>query len=411
MEKNIIRKLLVILTIIFFVESSITPIIKGVFDNNIFNTDNSDLASKINTFNDSQKDIPLLVQKNVLKENDEGPHKNRIFKTKEWWYYNVYLNDENSELKNWFVVISFQSYQGYGIGALKLELYDDENKSYGGDCFMYLDDIAVSGPSVNFYFNNSSATGRYPNWHLFAEYIKPDETEIIADLTFTANSLPVWLTKNTGKNRTNSLFGYYCILNCSATGNILFNGTNYNVSGLGYHDHTWAPMESVKNDTRQNIKNLKKDKSFELLDLWEWLCIHFDNGWDMFVGKIYSEKRYLFSKYGPGDMCFTTNGVNFHEIFFFLIEYIETTNSSIPGVNIPVKVHIKTFFFRKLELTHSRRLFVLDLYFEAKNTKEHIYGNPPSGYWVSVGVINGSVKSRGIDIELNGWAVMETTGR
>jgi hypothetical protein len=327
------RKGLVLGIIFLFVGAGISSSIKSIketFDTKDVNNENLQKTDKIKNLNNFNKETPPLSPRNVLKGNDEGPHQNMIFKMKEWWYYNVYLNDENSELKNWFILMSIQLYPEFC--GLKLELYDDENKSYGGDHVIYGDDANAYGPGVNIFFNNSFESGRYPNWHVYGEYTQQDKLEIIVNLTFKANSLPMWLVKNTGNNRSNSFFGYYCVMNCSAYGSISLNGTIYNVSGLGYHDHTWAPINTQIN----------------LLNIWDWLCIHFDNGWDMFVGKIYSEKRYLLSKFGPGSLCFTTSGVKFSEINYFLIEFNETNNSSIPGIEFPTKVHIKAFFFKHI---------------------------------------------------------------
>jgi hypothetical protein len=63
-----------------------------------------------------------------------------------------------------------------------------------------------------------------------------------------------------------------------------------------------------------------------------------------------------------------------------------------------------------LELTHRKRLILLDFYYEEKNIREQLYGTPTVfGYWVSHGKVYGSAKSLGLTIPLNGWAVMETT--
>ena len=391
MINHIFRKGLVIGLIFLFVGTGSITSIKGTFDSKDVNDENLQQTNKIKNFNNFHKETPLLSHRNVLKGNDEGPHQNMIFEMKEWWYYNAYLNDENSELKNWFILMSIQLYPTFS--GLKLELYDDENESYGGDYSIPIDDIHAYGPGVNLFFNNSFEIGRYPNWHIYAEYTQPDKLEIIVNLTFKANSLPMWLIKNTGHNRSNSFFGYYCVMNCSVYGNISLNGTIYNVSGLGYHDHTWAP-----------------NKFINLLNIWDWLCIHFDNGWDMFVGKIFSEKRYLSSKFGPGSLCFTPDGEKFYEIYFFLIDYEETKPSSIPNIEIPTKVHIKALFLNTLGLKHPRGPILLDFYYEVKNIREDLYGNPPNyGYWASQGKIYGSAKSLGKTIPLDGWAVMETT--
>jgi hypothetical protein len=411
MVNHVFRKGLVIGIIFLFVGAGSITSIKGTFDSKDVNNENFQKTNNIKNLNSFHKETPLLYHRNILKGNDEGPHQNMIFPTKEWWYYNAYLNDENCELKNWFVLMSIQLYPGFG--GLKLELFDDENESYGGDDFIGLDKIHAYGPGVNIFFNNSAfEIGRYPNWHIYGEYTKPDEPEIIVNLTFKANSLPMWLIKNTGHNRSNSFFGYYCVMNCSVYGNISLNGTIYNVSGLGYHDHTWAPDKSknLKFKTSENIKNWKENKLINLLSIWDWLCIHFDNGWDMFVGKIYSENRYLSSKFGPGNLCFTTSGVKFYEIYFFLMDYVETKHHPILNIEIPTKVHIKALFFNTLGLKHIKGPILLDFYYEEKNNREELYGNPTNyGYWISQGKTYGSAKSLGITIPLNGWAVMETT--
>lgn len=410
MSNNVFIKCLIIGFIFLFVSASSITSIKGTYDIKDFNKKDLQKKNKIKKLNDLLLEKSVLSQRNVLKGNDEGPHQNMIFEIKEWWYFNAYFNGENSELKNWFVLMSIQLYPKFG--ALKLELYDDENESYGGDYFDFLENLSAYGPGVNLFFNNSFEIGRYPNWHIYGEHIQSDSLEIIINLTFTANSLPRWLIKNTGHNRSNSIVGYYCVMNCSVYGSISLNGTIYNVSGLGYHDHTWAPMnfKKIKFTTSKNIKDFNENKIIDLLNIWDWLCVHFYIGWDMFVGKIYTEKRFLYSKFGPGCLCFTASGTKFFEVYFFLIKYVETKNSSIPNIEIPTKVRIKALILKTLGLKHHRGPILLDFYYEAKNIREDIYGDPSFyGYWVSQGKIYGSVKSIGKTIPLKGWAVMETT--
>jgi len=407
------RKGLVFILIFLFIGSGISSSItsvKGTFDTNDVSNEYLQKTDKIKNLNTLYKETPLLFPRNVLKGKDEGPHQNMIFEMKEWWYYNAYLNDKNSELKNWFILMSIQLYPTFG--GLKLELFDDENKSYGGDYYRYRDEIHAYGPGVNLFFNNSFEIGRYPNWHIYGKYTQPDKLKIIVNLTFKANSLPMWLIKNTGHNRSNSFVGYYCVMNCSVYGNISLNGTIYNVSGLGYHDHTWAPnnLKKLKFNTTENIKNWEENNLINLLNIWDWLCIHFENGWDMFVGKMYLENDDLLPKFKLGSLCFTTSGIEFYEVYFFLFDYEETKHSSIPDIEIPTKVHIKALFLNTLGLKHLRGPILLDFYYEVKNIRDDLYGNPSYlGYWVSQGKIYGSAKSLGITIPLNGWAVMETT--
>jgi len=354
--------------------------------------------------------VSIFSQKNSLKGNDEGPHQNMFFEMKEWWYYNVFFNNRSSELQNWFLLFSLRLYPE--VCGFKLELFDDRNKSYGGDKYLHIDDIQVHGPGVNVFFNNSFMVGKYPFWHIYAEYIQPNNIEIVVNLTFIANSLPVWILMNTGLNNVYSFFGYYCLLNCSVEGTISLNGTRYNVNGLGYHDHTWAPINIKKpNYIRyENRNNLIEKNEIDLLKMWNWLCVHFDNGWDMFVGKIYLDKSNDFSKYVPGNLCFTQSGKEFYDVKFFILEYEKTINSSIPQFEIPTKVHIKALLLNIARSKLFNGLILLDFYYETNNTREVIYGDPPSfGYWVSLGDIYGSVLCYGKTIPLSGRAVMETT--
>ncbi|MFE3846323.1 hypothetical protein ACFL1L_05655, partial [Thermoplasmatota archaeon] len=209
---------------------------------------------------------------NNLYGNDEGPHQNNFFYMKEWWYYNVFFNNQTSDLKDWFLLISIQIYPNFS--GLKLELYDDNNKSFGGDKWLIIDDLNSYGPGVNNYFNNSYQIGKYPDWRIYAEYNKKNETKIIVNLTFKANSLPRWLIKNTGLNQSNSIFGYYCIMNCSVKGTISINDTINKVNGLGYHDHTWTPLNFKKLNVNRNLMNLQLEKNLDILKFWDWLCIH-----------------------------------------------------------------------------------------------------------------------------------------
>lgn len=350
-----------------------------------------------------------LSDLNILSGNDEGPHKNNIFDMKEWWYYNVFFNNEKSDLKNWFMLISIQIYPEYS--GLKLELYDDNNKSYGGDKWLNIDDISSYGPGVNNFFNNSFQIGNYPNWHIYAEYNKKNDTKIIVNLSYNANSLPRWIVKNTGHNKSNSLFGYYCVINCSVKGTISINNSIYNVIGLGYYDHTWVPLNLKKHKIDENIKNLKVEKNLDVLKFWDWFCIHFDNGWDMFVGKIYLKSSKIFQNLIPGSLCFTPSGSDFYEIYFYQLEYLETNNSKIPNLEIPTKVHIKALYFNTLQYPFFRKPLLIDIYYEATNIREDLLGDPPIfGYWVSYGIVYGKAVFLGETIDLNGIAVMETTG-
>ncbi|MFE3846321.1 hypothetical protein ACFL1L_05645, partial [Thermoplasmatota archaeon] len=143
----------------------------------------------------------------------------------------------------------------------------------------------------------------------------------------------------------------------------------------------------------------------------DWLCIHFNNSWDMFIGKIYFDSSKIFQNLIPGSLCFTTSGYDFLEIYFYKIEYLETKNSKIPNIEIPTKVHVKALNYNIFKSPIFRGLLLIDIYYEAINIREDISGDPPKfGYWVSHGIVYGKIITFDKTIKLNGIAVMETTG-
>ncbi|MCK4902240.1 MAG: hypothetical protein KAS76_02700 [Thermoplasmatales archaeon] len=352
----------------------------------------------------------LLLSRYILGENDEGLHENSKFIMQEWWYYNVHFDDEVSELKNWSILASFSKY--LKKSSLKLGLNEEVNKGYNTlniqteDCFQYF------GPAVNLSFNKTSyAKGKYPNWHIYAESKMSEDLNISADLKFKANSLPMWMLKNTGRNRSNSFFGYYCVMNCDAEGTVTLNGKSYNVKGRGYHDHTWAPVGIKK--AGKKVKEVKeiseKNKSVDIFEYWDWFVIHFENGWDMFIGKLYLGKPNSFSKFMPGILCFTPDGSKLYECYFYILDHVENIDSSVPGTKIPSKIHIKALILNTFGAKQFKGPLILDFCYELNNKQETIVGVPPAfGIFQSQGRTYGVAKSMGKTVKLDGWAIVET---
>jgi len=334
----------------------------------------------------------------VLKENDEGPHYSNFFDIREWWYYNALFNKPGSELINWSVAVSLGASTRYD--SLKLILHDDADKNYGDIYLGSKGTTKIDGPRVDVKFYDSFIRGRYPNWHVFAENTAMDKKAIVVDLDFTASSLPMWIFMNTGRNFSKSPFGYYCLLNCDVKGEVKLDDKVYKVGGLGYHDHTWSPSF--------HIDSIGKKTHSVGVSVWDWLCIHFDNGWDMFVGKIYSSRYSFFSKFMPGSICLTTDGKKLIECIFFVLDYEKPQQTSISSIKIPTKINIKarkTFTRKNIPLTGP---LDFDVYFEADNVKECLCGAPPTwGQWESTGRVYGEVRGSGKSIKLNGWAIME----
>jgi len=354
----------------------------------------------MNNINKKAKSFPFY-SKYCLKENDEGPHFNSFFKKQEWWYYNVLFNDRESQLKNWSAVISFATFPH--TDNFRLILHDNNKKKTYGDSYLRpIGDCKQKKPAVNVGIKDSYAKGQYPKWHVYANNKNIDTPFISLDLDYKANSLPIWLVKNTGLNQSKSPFGYYCIMNCDVTGEVKIEKKTYKVKGLGYHDHTWMPL----------IGETSKEYKKKMIDInvWDWLCIHFDNGIDLFIGKINSHKRSKLSNIIPGSLCMSPVGKKAFETHFFKLEHIEHKNSSIKGLKIPTKINIKTHKMNSLKKKPFKEPFFLNITFEVENIKETIPRDPPTWCeWETTGKAYGILKTTKKTEKLNGWGIMETT--
>ena len=351
----------------------------------------------------------LLPFRQVLKPNDEGSHqsKSSFILTQEWWYFNVYFNKPDSELRNWSLMVSFNEMGNYDV--FFLTLYDDTNKSYGGSKVLFSNAIQSSGPGVNVQYNNSYAVGSYPIWHIYAKDGKLNENNITVNITYTANSLPLWLAFNTGHNLRLSPGGHYCIKNCEVTGQITINEISYTVHGVGYHEHSWFKFLSKQPKEMDKIDmNIEQTSLQETIDSWDWFCCALDNGWDMFSGKFLQQS--IFAKVMPGNLWVTPDGENITECTFFSYKFLETVESSVPSIKIPTKIRIRGIFLNTLITNPLKGLVRLDVIIRTKNIHEFLWGDPPVyGMWEGPCSINGTIKWKDNTVELNGWAIMELT--
>ncbi len=336
--------------------------------------------------------------RNIIKEHDEGPHQNDKYLMREWWYYNVFFNDPKSDLKNWFLKCSIN--RAIDSDGIKLILHDNKNKSYGSTYKKPKGTTIVSGPGINTKFDKSFIKGMYPKWHVHIENTEMDDIEIIVDLNFKAKSKPIWIFKNTGHNKSTSYRGYYFVMNSDAEGSIIFKGKKHYVKGIGYYDHTWLPFAK---------KNKEKDKNFNFYgSVWDWLLIRLNNGWNLFIGKIYPKKRYIFPVILPGNLIIVSNSDNILETFFYPIIYKKYFKSSISTSKIPKELNIKTYKINPLNNHLTKSPIFLDLYYNATSINEYLYDeNPPFGQWDSVGTVYGLIKGRGIKQKVNGYGIME----
>ncbi len=319
--------------------------------------------------------------RHVLEVEDESPHKVSV---REWWYFNVFFNDKESDLKNWSMIVTFNKMARFDIRFLNrdnlfLILYDDT-----GNCYELstLDKqrgtFKAEGPGVNLEFEDSWAKGLYPNWHVHAV---GNSGDFIADLDFIADFLPVWIE---GRSSNLLIGGYvagdYYIPRCKVNGKILWEGNEYQVKGIGYHDHVWET-------------NIPRWVSRG----WDWFNLHFDNGWEMYISKF--NLRTLRDAYS-GSLTISPNNRNLVEFWKFNLRSVESASpKELPSMLYPKKIRIEA----------SRKDMKLELDIEVYNTCEIVWKKARTGMFEGPCYAKGTFSWSGHTVELHGYGFSEFT--
>ena len=351
----------------------------------------------------------------VIGSNDEGSHDKDNSTHQEWWYFIAFFNSNDSELKNWSMMVSFN--QMALIDILFCAVFEDgTNRSYGGTITTWTGTLTAAKSGVNVSFLNSTVKGRYPQWEIYAEYNESHKGAVVVNVTYTAQSLPLWLFMNLGYNRSRSPLGHYCIITSDVQGTVTINNTTYMVHGAGYHEHSWVNVKQT-NPAPLHHRFIERHQAISgdvplwqlLLDAWDWTSIFLENGWNIFVAKICQQSP--ISRMFPGSLWVTPDGENITECRHFDFEYLETINTTIPTIEIPTKIHIKAFFVKVLLRNPSEGLVRLDLTIEVVNRGEFTWHDPEVsfGVWECPCIVEGTL-SWGIHrVRLQGRAMLEIT--
>ena len=319
--------------------------------------------------------------KHTLLPIDEGAHK---LSRREWWYFNVYFNDPQSELQNYSMIISFNKMALNDIRLLKRDnlfiiMYDDKESSTNyGIMNKPRGTLQMSGPGVDLSFENSYVKGQYPQWTV---HVENTEKGFTADLTFTADFLPVWVM---GRSSNLVLFKYlggdYYIPRCTVEGNITIGSNQHQVKGTGYHDHVWETIVP-----RLVTKG------------WEWFNLHFDNGWEMYLSKfILRTPRNLYA----AALVISPNNRNLIEYKFFEVTYTETaTPQGMPFMSYPKKYHVEA----KVDD------MVLKLDITISNTCEIVWKAVRTGMFEGPCTATGTFSWENYTVDLQGYGMSEIT--
>ena len=225
-----------------------------------------------------------------VSPEDEGVHFDRIRICREWWYYSAVFDTE-SELEGWSVAISFNHMaRGDLLGTLKpdllvVTLFGPDGETYGGMVnkkrslgILTPGTLIASSPGVNVEFEDSWAEGEYPTWHVHAEDQEIDSShDIIIDLDYRTDSLPVWTIGNRAFDKSKSTIASYMFIGCDVSGMIIIDGDEYTVNGTGYHEHAWTPNIVTRGS----------------LNGWDWFHITLDNGWHLYASNYYPTPQAL----------------------------------------------------------------------------------------------------------------------
>jgi predicted secreted hydrolase len=319
--------------------------------------------------------------RHILLPTDEGTHKQS---RREWWYFNVVFNDLDSDLQGYSLIVSFNKMKFFDVRFLRPDnlfilLYDDTGTSYD---FTTLNKqrgtLQSAGSGVDVTFQNSWAKGSYPSWHVHAVN---EENDFVVDLDFIADFLPVWVEgRSANLPVAKYVAGDYYVPRCIVRGNMSWDGKQYHVGGIGYHDHVWE----------NNIPRLVSKG-------WDWCNLHFDNGWEMYLSKfILRTPRNLYS----GAVVISPNNRNLTEFNKFTITYTETASpTDLPFMTYPKKFHLEA----------QRDDMILKLDVEIYNTGEIVWKWARTGMFEGPCYAKGTFSWSGHMVELNGYGLSEFT--
>jgi predicted secreted hydrolase len=239
------------------------------------------------------KEIPpesmIANSDRVATPEDQGPHYKKALVNREWWYYTVVFSD-NCELAGWTATISFNYMARNDLFFSKPDLLfvylnSPDGKKYGGVVESerpLLGDYGIlkkpvlqatsSDEGFRVTYEKSYVQGLAPNWHVHIEGSGIDENHnIVMDLQFFAPSSPVWTFGSRPIQNSKSNVASYVFLGCEVEGVVTIDGFNYNVNGIGHHEHTWASIFITKS----------------LIHGWDWCQITLENGWNIYYCNYY----------------------------------------------------------------------------------------------------------------------------
>jgi hypothetical protein len=279
----------------------------------------------------------------AVSPEDEGCHYDQLLISREWWHFDAILNEEDSELQDWTVTISFNHMAaGDLIGTLKpdvlvLTLNGPNGEEYGGLInkerglgIISKPTLQAKTPGVSLKYEKSWAEGLMPEWQVHAEDENIDKNhDIIVDLHYFSPSDPLWTIGERTFQKSESLIASYVFLGCEVTGTIEIDGRIYVVSGIGHYEHSWSPGIVSRG----------------LIGGWDWCYMAFDNGWDLYFTNYYPTPQYFSTKISQSNpiatlILTTDKGITFTSIDDIEFQITKSDERIFPFVKMPAEFNL-----------------------------------------------------------------------
>lgn len=255
------------------------------------------VTQKIEEVPPSTPELPESITAGYMRSvspDDEGVHFDKIRISREWWYFSAVFDDENSDMKDWIVVISFNHMARSDFrftlkpDLLVVTLIGPNGEVYGGMInkirglgIIQQPTLKAKSPGVDVTFEDSWAKGEAPRWQVHAEDKDIDKNyEIVIDLEFFAPGGPLWTIGERPFDKSKSNIANYMFTGCNVTGTVEIDGIEYKVKGTGHHEHSWSP-------------NIITRKTF---NGWDWCHMTLDNGWNIYFTNYHATPQFITTK-------------------------------------------------------------------------------------------------------------------
>ncbi len=235
------------------------------------------------TFSTKEK-LPESIVSSIersISPVDEGKHYDDLLVSREWWYWST-VTDNNCELGGWTISMSFMHLARNDLpmasnpDVMVLTLNGPNGEKYGGMIdkkrgFGIFNNPTLDArtPGLNIKFEDSWAQGEFPEWRIHIEDKDIDTNyQIIVDLTFKTQSDPFWVYSGRLFDKGDSNVASYMFTGCDVTGTVKIDNAEYNIHGVGHHEHSWSSGV---------LKNVIKG--------WDWCHLTLDNDWNIYFSR------------------------------------------------------------------------------------------------------------------------------